>query len=153
MNTVLIDVQNIPEPEWLVGLETYVLQVLEKLNRHDWEVSLLLCDDATIADFNQSYRNKAGPTDVLSFPQVEDAAEIPSQGPFLAGDIIISLDSARSNAEYFEVDLDQEFKRLVIHGLLHLSGMDHASNQASEPMLQLQERLLAENPGELMFRS
>ena len=153
MNTVLIDVQNIPEPPWLDRLEAWVLQVLAQLGREGWEVSILLCDDPTIAGFNQSYRGMDGPTDVLSFPQVETAAEIPAHGDFVAGDIIISMDSARSNAEYFKVGLDEEFKRLVIHGLLHLSGLDHASNDTSEPMLQMQEQLLTENPGELMLRS
>jgi len=152
MNTILIDVENIPEPNWLEGLESWINQVLIHLGRDGWEVSLVLCDDATIAALNSEYRGKEGPTDVLSFAQVEDATEIPQSGPFVAGDIIISLDSARSNAEYFKVGLDEEFKRLVIHGLLHLSGIDHASNDATEPMLLLQEKILAENPGETLLK-
>lgn len=153
MNTVLIDVENIAQPPWLDQLETWVLHILDQLGRKEWEVSIILCDDPTIAGFNQNYRQKEGPTDVLSFAQIESEAEIPTAGTFLAGDIIISLDSARSNAEYFKVGLDEEFKRLVIHGLLHLSGLDHESNEPDEPMLQLQEQILAANIGELILRS
>ena len=151
MNSVLIDCQNIAEPPWLDGLAAFVRRVLGDLGRETWEISLVLCDDPTIAGLNAVYRGKEGPTDVLSFPQVESAGDIPSDGPFVAGDIIISLDSLQSNAEYFHVEPDEEFKRLVIHGILHLSGLDHATNDASEPMLAEQERLLATYRGETVF--
>jgi probable rRNA maturation factor len=151
MNTVLIDWQNIEEPAWTGRLETFILGLLEGLGRDGWEVSVVLCDDPAIAELNARYRGKEGPTDVLSFPQAANADEIPESGPFVAGDIIISLDSVRSNAEYFKVDADEEFKRLVIHGILHLSGLDHLSNEAGEPMLIEQERLLALHRGETIF--
>lgn len=153
MNQVLIDVENIPEPAWLDKLEAYALAVLAHLGRDEWELSLLLCDDGTIAGLNRDYRGKEGPTDVLSFAQVEGPDEVPAVGYFLAGDIIVSLDSVRSNAAYFGVPADQELKRLVIHGILHLSGLDHASNEPDEPMLALQERILAEHPGEIILTS
>ena len=153
MNSVLIDCQNIDEPAWTGRLESFVQTLLHDLGRDGWEVSLLLCDDAAIAELNEEYRGKEGPTDVLSFPQVESAEEIPESGPFLAGDIIISLDSLRSNAEYFSVEPDEEFKRLVIHGILHLSGMDHDTIEADEPMLIEQERLVAMYRGETVFSS
>jgi probable rRNA maturation factor len=151
MNSVLIDCQNIDKPAWIGRLEGFIVQVLADQGRDDWEVSVVLCDDPTIAALNVHYRQKEGPTDVLSFPQIEDAREIPESGPFLAGDIIISLDSMRVNAEYFRVDPDEEFKRLVIHGILHLSGLDHETNEADEPMLIEQERLLAKYRGETVF--
>jgi probable rRNA maturation factor len=153
MNHVLIDCQGIDEPAWLARLEAFVQTVLHDLGRDDWEVSILLCDDASIASLNAEYRGKEGPTDVLSFPQVEAADEIPESGPFLAGDIIISLDTLRSNAEYFSVAPDEEFKRLVIHGILHLSGFDHETINADEPMLVEQERLVAMYRGETVILS
>ena len=153
MNSVLIDCQNIEEPAWLPRLEAFVQTLLHDLGRVGWEVSILLCDDPAIAQLNAEYRGKEGATDVLSFPQVESADEIPENGPFLAGDIIISMDTLRSNAEYFAVEPGEEFKRLVIHGILHLSGLDHDTIDASEPMLVEQERLVAMYRGETVFSS
>jgi probable rRNA maturation factor len=151
MNSVLIDCLNIPEPSWLDRMEAFVCLVLANLGRDNWEVSLVLCNDPAIATLNADYRGKEGPTDVLSFPQVENASEIPVAGPFLAGDIVISLDTLQSNAEYFNVDPDEEFKRLLIHGILHLSGFDHETNEADEPMLVEQERLVKLYRGETVF--
>ena len=61
------------------------------------------------------------------------------------GDVFISLDSMRRNAESFGVDEDEELKRLLVHGILHLEGYDHSSNDfASEPMLIRQEKIMKE---------
>ena len=81
-------------------------------------------------------------SDVLSFNsgsiyQDEDELEW-----FSAGDIVISVDTLAKNAVEFDVSQDQELKRLLIHGVLHLSGMDHSDNSPEQPMLQLQEILL-----------
>jgi probable rRNA maturation factor len=151
MNRVQIDCRNIAEPAWLSRLGAFIQSLLRDMGRNGWEVSVVLCDDSAISAMNHQYRNKEGPTDVLSFPQIADIADIPRAGPFLAGDIVISLDSLRANSDYFKVDLDEEFKRLVIHGILHLSGLDHDTNDADEPMLIEQERLLAQYRGETVF--
>ena len=61
---------------------------------------------------------------------------------FSAGDIVISVDTLAKNAVEFDVSQDQELKRLLIHGILHLSGMDHSDNSPEQPMLQFQEIVL-----------
>ena len=62
---------------------------------------------------------------------------------FTAGDIVISLDSLKKNCSDFEVSEDEELKRLLIHGILHLAGYDHSDNSPEQEMLKLQERILA----------
>jgi probable rRNA maturation factor len=69
----------------------------------------------------------------------------------LPGDIVISLESLAENSGYFHVSQDEELRRLLIHGILHLDGYDHDTNEGTEPMLQLQERLLAELAGEYIL--
>jgi probable rRNA maturation factor len=61
---------------------------------------------------------------------------------------VISLETLRENAEYFRTPEEEELRRLLIHGILHLDGMDHTTNNEKEPMLQLQERLLVRLAGE-----
>jgi len=71
---------------------------------------------------------------------------------FNAGDIVISLDSLRSNAETFNVTMNEELKRLLIHGILHLSGMDHSDNDPQQEMLQLQEKILKEYSNAVVYQ-
>jgi probable rRNA maturation factor len=84
----------------------------------DGDVEVLLADDATLRRLNRSFRNKNKATDVLSFP----AAENPDG---YAGDLAISLDTAARQAAAFGHSLRDEVRILLLHGLLHLTGMDH----------------------------
>ena len=61
---------------------------------------------------------------------------------YVAGDIVISVDTLKKNANYFSVSENEELKRLIIHSILHLSGMDHSDNSKDQPMLVLQEDIL-----------
>lgn len=99
---------------------------------------MLLCDDTRMRSLNQQYRHIDAPTDVLSFRQHD--AEQPV--PVSAGDIVISLDTMKRNADAAGVSYDREIKRLTIHGILHLCGMDHDEEQPDDEMLLLQDRLL-----------
>ena len=83
------------------------------------------------------------PTAVLSFAQVDSKEAFPAKGGrFYAGDIVISMETLAKNAEYFGISVNEELKRLLVHGLLHLSGMDHENNDADQPMLVKQEKIL-----------
>lgn len=143
MNRISIDVRDIPEPAWLDRLEAFAQRALAMAGAEDWDLSLALCGDGLIASLNAEYRGKEGPTDVLSFEQGEwfDDPELGGRR-FLAGDIVISLEALRRNAQEFSVPEDEELKRLVIHGILHLSGLDHEGTDPSEPMLAKQEDML-----------
>lgn len=88
------------------------------------EVTVVLVDDATIAEMNRRDRAVEGPTDVLSYPLHEpDDVGFPAL-PHL-GDVVVSLDTARRQARERGVDPWHEVAELVAHGLLHLLGHDH----------------------------
>jgi probable rRNA maturation factor len=91
----------------------------------DGDVEVLLTDDATLRRLNRSFRGKNKATDVLSFP----AAENPDgyAGNY-AGDLAISLDTAARQAAAFGHSLRDEVRILLLHGLLHLSGLDHEAD-------------------------
>ena len=140
---------SVPEPKWNKVVGGFVRKVLVRLGRDNRDLSVLFCDDKTITGLNRRYRGKDEATDVLSFAQ-EEGATIPPRryNRRLLGDIVISLDTLRENARRFGISEDEELRRLLIHGILHLDGMDHKSNRKTEPMLQLQEKILADLEGE-----
>lgn len=134
--------ENTQEPPWLDNVTEFAEQVLGKLSLDRWELSILFCSDPCIAELNKQYRGIDGPTDVLSFEQGDEYVDQEGITWFTAGDLVISLDSLANNAGHFAVPVDDELKRLLIHGILHLDGFDHATNDAGEEMLIFQERLM-----------
>jgi len=147
MNRVEISAEEAPEPLWCNSLKHYALKVLDRLGRDKWDLSILLCGDRTISDLNSRYRGKPEATDVLSFNFDEGGGGSPPRGPhgrIIPGDIVISLDTLRENAGRFKISEDEELRRLLIHGILHLDGMDHRTNKKNEPMLRFQEQILTE---------
>ncbi|MGD9926298.1 MAG: rRNA maturation RNase YbeY [Sphaerochaeta sp.] len=129
-------------------------KVLTMLGQPSCECSVSFVSDDTIQDLNRTYRDKDEPTDILSFVQEEDVEDFswpevqvglidgPPEEIRVLGDMVISLDALKRNALSFSVEPDEELFRLLIHGLLHLLGEDHSSNDADEPMLIKQEKLL-----------
>ncbi len=120
----------------------FALDVLNYLKKEDWDVSLLFCFDPFIHELNKTYRNIDSPTDVLSFEMGESYIDENGDARYVAGDIVISVDSLKKNAIDFSVSENEELKRLIIHSILHLSGMDHSDNSKEQPMLMLQEDIL-----------
>jgi probable rRNA maturation factor len=141
MNNVTVNAQEISLPSWSGNACCFAIKVLEEIKRDNWELSILFCDDKTITGLNNQYRNKNEPTDILSFNLGETIKEN-DKTVFLPGDIVISLDSMKENALYFKTPEDEELRRLLIHGILHLDGMDHETLERTEPMLALQEEIL-----------
>ncbi|MDR0784332.1 MAG: rRNA maturation RNase YbeY [Treponema sp.] len=140
MNTVTINVESVPLPPWTDEIKDFVQRVLAILGKDNWDLSVLFCNDACIRALNGRFRAKDEATDVLSFALGEW-----DRDRYLPGDIAISLDTLRMNASYFGVSEDEEIRRLLIHGVLHLDGMDHTGNLSAgdDPMLLLQEKILA----------
>lgn len=130
------------EPQWLSKIQPFLEAVLKKLQLSGWELSVLFCQDDFIQELNRNYRQLDMPTDVLSFNAGSTYQDEEGVEWFSAGDIVISVDTLAKNAVEFEVSQDQELKRLLIHGVLHLSGMDHSDNSPEQPMLQFQEIVL-----------
>ena len=150
MNQVSLAIQGVREPGWIDRAEQFILRVLDKLELDLWDLSIVLCDDAFISGLNQEYRHKEGPTDVLSFEQGE-WYEGENGRRYLAGDVVLSLDTLVRNAHEFGVSQDEELRRLLVHGVLHLCGRDHGTNGADEPMLIEQESILASFAEERIF--
>ena len=152
MNRILISVQeNFSAPDWFdeSKIEAYVQRVLQKLGYDGEEISILFCNDAYIQELNKNYREIDSATDILSFENGERYAD--EEGEWLsAGDIAISLDTLTKNADYFKVSENEELKRLLIHGVLHLNGYDHgeahieSGSVPTDEMLLLQEKILRE---------
>ena len=141
MNNANVDAQEIPLPPWSGQAAGFAVKVLDEIKKNDWELSILFCGDKTITELNSRYRNKNEATDILSFNLGETVQE-GGKTFYFPGDIIISLDTLRENAGYFRTPEDEELRRLLIHGILHLDGMDHKTNDSLEPMLILQEEIL-----------
>jgi probable rRNA maturation factor len=143
INNVIVECEEgMPVPQWSQNLAQFAQSVLEALDKKGWELSILLCTDPFMAKVNKEYRDIDGPTDVLSFEQGDEYLDDDGKRWFMAGDILISLDTLVSNAREFGVSADEELKRLIIHGVLHLDGMDHETNDSGEPMLIRQEEIL-----------
>ena len=107
----------------------------------DSELSVLLCDDSTIAELNERFRSKKGPTDVLAFSMREgDGAEMAED---VLGDVVISLDTARRQASERDRPIVAEVAFLLAHGLLHLLGFDHQTDAEEAIMNTETEALVA----------
>ena len=122
------------------------------------EVSLLFVDEEAMAALNQQFLGKSGPTDVLSFP-IEDepgptgrSPDFGGSGPgttaeegtlTLLGDVVVCPEVAARNATEHGVPFEDEVALLVVHGLLHLLGMDHEDDAEAERMEALEQQLLA----------
>lgn len=110
------------------------------------DFSLSFITDEEIQSLNREYRDIDSPTDILTFA-LTDGEQFPvmDEEEEEMGDIFISIDSMERNAKEFNVTPEEELKRLLLHGLLHLRGLDHKTNDFStEPMLIEQERILRE---------
>ncbi|MHB8439032.1 MAG: rRNA maturation RNase YbeY [Acidimicrobiales bacterium] len=127
---------------------------------HDMEVSLLFVDEATIAELHERFLGKSGPTDVLAFPIDEGpppGGRSPDEGgtgpggptnseldevPMILGDVVVCPAVAKRNAVEHGVSLDDEVALLVVHGLLHLLGLDHVETRQAEEMEAREQALL-----------
>ena len=115
----------------------------EKLNMNG-NFSFSFVDSEEIKSLNRDYRAKDEVTDILTFRQ-DDGEEFPSFAEEKEyGDVFINLDRMKENAHEFSTTEREELLRLCLHGLLHLTGYDHATNDfKNEEMLILQEELLS----------
>ncbi len=150
MNSVEISYQGVETLPWEEKVVFYAVKVINYLEKNNWEVSLVFAADDIIRELNRTYRGKNEATDVLSFCQDKEVP-VDVHGTFYAGDIVISMETVARNAEYFDVAEEEELRRVIVHGILHLSGMDHETTDSSEPMLIKQEEILLSLKGERLF--
>ena len=114
----------------------------------DCEVSLSIVTNEEIHDINKQFRNIDSPTDVLSFPQLTfeegEEADVNENGEIVLGDIIISIDRAKEQAEEYGHSLKRELAFLSVHSMLHLMGYDHMVPEEEEDMFRRQKEILIE---------
>lgn len=129
-------------------VEEFVGRVLERLGVDGEEVSVLFCGDEFIRSFNARDRGIDAPTDILEYENGEEYED--GDGRWLvAGDMLISFETLPVNAAEFGADEDEELRRLLVHGVLHLNGRDHGDAHLepgvppTDEMLVLQEEILA----------
>lgn len=119
----------------------------------DFSIALVACDDARIADLNADFRGKAAPTNVLSWPSEERAAEMPggapalpegdAEDPFELGDIAIAYETIAQEAADQDKSMEDHVAHLVVHGVLHLLGYDHIDDADADLMEATEVRILA----------
>lgn len=108
----------------------------------DVEVSCVLVDDERIHEINREYRHIDRSTDVISFA-MEDNDQFYVEGmPRTLGDIFISVDHAKKQAEEYGHSLRREMCFLFTHGILHLLGYDHMTDEQEKEMFGLQDKIL-----------
>lgn len=105
------------------------------------EISLSLVDNEEIHQLNKQYRGKDAPTDVLSFPMVEDDDDL-NQETILLGDIIISIPKAQEQAIEYGHGFERELCYLTIHSMFHLLGYDHMEQEDKEVMRRKEKEVI-----------
>jgi probable rRNA maturation factor len=116
------------------------------------DVSILACNDARIAELNTTFRDKAGPTNVLSWPCEDLAPEDPGAAPdrpepdpdgsLPLGDIALAYDTCAREAEALGKPMTEHVTHLVIHGVLHLLGYDHIRDPDATLMQTIEAEIL-----------
>ena len=146
--TLQIYFENVQESERV----TYALKMLvrrsilatleyEGKNGHS-EVSVTFTDNEGIRAINREYRQIDAPTDVLSFPLFEEA-----EGTRMLGDIVLSLEKCRAQAEEFGHSFERECAFLTVHSTLHLLGYDHVNSEEEETDMRARQTAIVEKMG------
>ena len=113
--------------------------ILNALDSPDAELSIVIADDAQIQDLNREYLHRDRPTNVMAFPMQEGLFS--GISPHMLGDIVISVDTAYTEATSADMDFHTRFNQLLVHGILHLFGYDHEND--SKEALRMEEKSLA----------
>lgn len=146
-------------PVAVAPLEAFLARVCKRVGLREDAVAVCLAGDAAMAQWNEAYCGKRGPTDVLSFPangnarklrkqsregkqtkRTRESSESPSSASPYLGDIAISPETARRNARRFKRTLPGELRILILHGVLHLLGYDHETDHGEMERLERQLR-------------
>ena len=113
----------------------WIKVVAEKYGKKAGDISYIFCDDAKILEINQTYLHHDFYTDIITFDY--------SEGNRISGDIFISIDTVRSNAEKFETNFDEELHRVIIHGILHLCELKDKSETDGKKMRKAEDEALS----------
>ena len=113
-------------------------KALKDLGCDKRELSILITGDDQIHELNRQYLNRDRPTNVLSFPMAGDDRI----GTGMLGDIVISVDTAKMEADEMGITFHERIYELLVHGLLHLMGYDHEKTEKDEKIMRKEEKRL-----------
>lgn len=145
---VNIDI-NVSDERWRAAIDTRVISSVAinaavkttgLLIDGDCEISILFCNDEMMAGINKQWRSLDKPTNVLAFPAAEFPGQVFSRP---SGDIAIALETCQGEALEAGIVFENHVVHLIIHGLLHLLGYDHETDEDAEEMESLETDILA----------
>ncbi len=114
-------------PDWIT--DTAISE-----NKETGEITVIFCDDQYLLEINKKYLNHDYYTDVITFDY--------SEGNLISGDIFISKDRVKENASFYNVSFENELKRVIIHGVLHLLGYKDKEESQQKIMRQKENEYL-----------
>lgn len=120
------------------SIQQWINEVIEDQGANLVNLSYVFCSDEYLHAINLEYLNHDTLTDIITFPYLEP--------PNVEGDIFISIDRVRENAETFKVSFEQELRRVIIHGVLHLCGQGDKTEEEAAQMRKKEEAALAMFP-------
>lgn len=129
-NTINVEMPNIVEAE----VSAWVKSTAATYNKVVGDINYIFVDDETMLDINRRFIGHDYYTDHIGFDYSEDGA--------LSGDIYISLDTVKTNAEKFGATFDEELRRVIIHGLLHLCGLRDKTDEERQQMQKAEDKAL-----------
>lgn len=115
----------------------WLMRVIEQEQKSPGEINYIFCDDAMLLEINIQYLRHHTLTDIITFPH---------EGPALSGDIYISTERVADNAKKFKVPFEEELHRVMVHGILHLSGHNDKSSAEKAAMRSLEDQYLQLSP-------
>lgn len=115
-------------------ISSWIERVAKTYNKETGEISYLFCDDEKILEVNQQYLNHDFYTDIITFDYSEKNR--------ISGDIIISLQTVKSNSQMYKTPYLEELHRVIIHGILHLSGLNDLTKGEEKAMREAEDEAL-----------
>lgn len=116
-------------------VKKWITELITAQNKKVGDISYLFCDDAYLIEVNRTYLDHDTYTDIITFDYVE--------GDTISGDILISVERVKENAQLFNTTFDQELHRVIIHGVLHLLGQGDKTEAEAAQMRKKEEAALA----------
>lgn len=110
----------------------WVQDAIRNSGNHCGEITYIFCSDEEVLEINQKYLQHDTYTDIITFDY--------SQDDLISGDIFISIDRVKENAEQFKVSFEHELARVMIHGVLHLLGFDDHSEEEKKEMRRQEDK-------------
>ncbi|WP_245994948.1 rRNA maturation RNase YbeY [Mangrovibacterium diazotrophicum] len=116
-------------------IKTWISSVIASENKKIGSINFIFCSDEYLLQVNKQYLDHDYFTDIITFDYVE--------GKLISGDIFVSVDRVSENADKFQVSFDEELRRILVHGVLHLLGYPDKEPEQKKVMTQKEDHYLA----------